>query len=123
MVRHPFGWTAYGWCHVWHRRDSHEETNAYLADSLKGEVERRAGKRACSEAEVIRQAIRDAVGRPAPKPGIIPGDDSWADRADDYLDGFRRPMIIAETSGLLAFQRVGPASRGRGGSGVPSSRL
>lgn len=64
------------------------ETNAYLPDSLKGEVECRAGQRACSEAEVIRQAIRDAVERTAPKPGIIPGNDSWAHRADDYLDGF-----------------------------------
>ena len=60
------------------------KANAYLADSLKGEVERRAGKRACSEAEVIR----DAIGRPLPKPGTIPGDNSWADRVDDYLDGF-----------------------------------
>ena len=64
------------------------KTTVYLPDSLKREVERRARQRSCSEAEVIRQAIRDAVGRPIPKPGIIPGDDSWAERVDDYLVGF-----------------------------------
>ena len=65
-----------------------KKTTVYLPDSLKREVERRARHRTCSEAEVIRQAIRDTVGRPAPKPGLIPGNDSWADRVDDYMDGF-----------------------------------
>lgn len=64
------------------------KTTVYLPDSLKREVERRARQRSCSEAEVIRQAIRDAVGRPEPKAGIIPGDDSWVDRIDDLLEGF-----------------------------------
>lgn len=65
-----------------------KKTTVYLPESLKREVARQARQRSCSEAEVIRQAIRDAVARPEPRPGIIPGDDSWADRVDDYLEGF-----------------------------------
>ena len=65
-----------------------KKTTVHLPDSLKRAVERRARHRTCSEAEVIRQAIRDTVGRPAPTPGIIPGNDSWAHRVDDYMDGF-----------------------------------
>ena len=38
---------------------------------MKREVERRARQRSCSEAEVIRQAIQDAVARPKPRPGIF----------------------------------------------------
>ena len=64
------------------------KTTVYLPDSLKREVERRARRRSCSEAEVIRQAIRDAIARPEPRPGIIPGGDSWAERVDDHLGGF-----------------------------------
>ena len=41
-----------------------------------------------SEAEATLQPIREAVGRPEPRPGIIRGDDRWADRVDDYLEGF-----------------------------------
>ncbi len=64
------------------------KTTVYLPESLKREVERRARQRSCSEAEVIRQAIRDAVGRPEPRPGIIPGENRWIHRVDDYLEGF-----------------------------------
>ena len=64
------------------------KTTVYLPGSLKREVEHRAKQRSCSEAEVTRQSIRDAVGRPVPKPGLIPGDDSWADRVYDYQHGF-----------------------------------
>ena len=64
------------------------KTTVYLPESLKKDVERRARLRSCSEAEVIRQAVRDAVSRPAPRGGIIPGDSSWAEQVDDYLEGF-----------------------------------
>ena len=64
------------------------KTTVYLPERLKRDVERQARQRSCSEAEVIRQAIEDAVSRPEPRPGIIGGDSAWAERADDYLEGF-----------------------------------
>ncbi len=64
------------------------KTTVYLPDSLKKDVERQARQRSCSEAEVIRQAIQDAVSRPKPQPGIIGGDSDWAERVDELLDGF-----------------------------------
>jgi predicted transcriptional regulator len=65
-----------------------KKTTVYLPESLKREVARLARLRSCSEAEVIRQAIQDAVARPRPKSGIIPGDDSWVEHIDEYMDGF-----------------------------------
>lgn len=64
------------------------KTTVYLPDDLKRGVERTALERSCSEAEVIRQAIQDAVSRPRPRPGIIPGDSAWAESVDDCLSGF-----------------------------------
>ncbi len=64
------------------------KTTVYLPETLKRGVERLARQRACSEAEVIRQVIRDAISRPEPRPGIISGDSSWAERVDDYMVGF-----------------------------------
>lgn len=65
-----------------------KKTTIYLPESLKREVEREARRRSCSEAEVIRQAIQDAVARPKPRSGIISGDDSLARNVDEYLKGF-----------------------------------
>ena len=65
-----------------------EETTVYLPEALKQGVERLARQCSCSEADVIRQAIQDAVARPKPRPGIIPGDSAWAERVDDDLGGF-----------------------------------
>ena len=65
-----------------------KKTTIYLPESLKREVERLARRRSCSEAEVMRQAIQDAVARPKPRSGIIPGDDSLARNVDEYLEGF-----------------------------------
>jgi len=64
------------------------KTTVYLPDSLKKDVERQAQQRSCSEAEVIRQAIQDAVSRPRPQSGIIDGDSDWAERVDELLEGF-----------------------------------
>ena len=64
------------------------KTTVYLPDALKQGVERLARQRSCSEAEVIRQAIRSAIERPKPRGGIVPGDSAWAERVDDYLVGF-----------------------------------
>ena len=55
------------------------KTTIYLPESLKRDVARVALLRSCSEAEVIRQAIEDAVARPKPRPGIISGDDCGAE--------------------------------------------
>ncbi len=65
-----------------------KKTTVYLPESLKRDVARQARQRSCSEAEVIRQAIQDAVSRPKPRPGIIPGDSSWAEQVDELLEGF-----------------------------------
>lgn len=64
------------------------KTTVYLPDEIKSGVEREAQLRSCSEAEFIRQAIAEAVARPAPRPGIIAGDSSWALEVDDLLAGF-----------------------------------
>ena len=65
------------------------KTTVYLPDDLKRGVERTAPRAGpAREAEVIRQAIQDAVSRPRPRPGIIPGDSAWAESVDDCLSGF-----------------------------------
>ena len=64
------------------------KTTVYLPESLKKDIERQARQRSCSEAEVIRQAIQESVSRPKPRPGIIPGDSTWAEDIDDLLEGF-----------------------------------
>ncbi|WP_419920520.1 CopG family transcriptional regulator [Candidatus Poriferisodalis sp.] len=64
------------------------KTTVYLPESIKSGVEREARLRSCSEAEVIRQAVADAVSRPVPRPGIIPGDSAWAEQTDELLRGF-----------------------------------
>ena len=64
------------------------KTTIYLPESLKREVARRARQLSCSEAEVIRQAIRDAVSRPKPRHGIISGGNLWGRHVDDYMKGF-----------------------------------
>ena len=63
-------------------------TTVYLPEDLKEGVERMARERECSEAEVIREAIREAISRPKPRSGIIAGDSSWSERVDDLLAGF-----------------------------------
>ena len=65
-----------------------QKTTVYLPEEIKAGVEREARLRSCSEAEVIRRAVADAVSRPAPRPGIIPGDSAWALEVDELLAGF-----------------------------------
>ena len=64
------------------------KTTVYLPEDIKDGVAREARLRSCSEAEVIRQAIADAVSRPAPRAGIIPGGSAWAEQVDELLQGF-----------------------------------
>lgn len=64
-----------------------QKTTVYLPDELKAAVEGEARRRGLSEAEVIRQAIADAVVRPRPQPAIIDGE-AIAERAEELLAGF-----------------------------------
>ena len=64
------------------------KTTVYLPEDIKDGVAREARLRSCSQAEVIRQALADAVSRPAPCAGIIPGDSAWAEHVDELLQGF-----------------------------------
>ena len=64
-----------------------QKTTIYLPDELKAAVEGEARRRGLSEAEVIRQAITQAVSRPRPGVGIISGE-PFAERVDELLDGF-----------------------------------
>lgn len=67
-----------------------EKTTIYLPDELKAAVKRMAQRRGVSEAEVIRESIRTAVGdaRPAPHGGLYSGSEPIARRVDELLDGF-----------------------------------
>ncbi len=63
------------------------KTTVYLPDDLKRDLEREARTRGCSEAQVIRDAVSDAVRRPRPQAGLVSGE-AFADRIDDLLTGF-----------------------------------
>ncbi|CAN5547582.1 type II toxin-antitoxin system antitoxin VapB26 [soil metagenome] len=65
-----------------------QKTTLYLPDELKVAVEREARQRGVSEAQVIRQAIADAVVRPAPRGGLFASREPMADRVDELLVGF-----------------------------------
>jgi metal-responsive CopG/Arc/MetJ family transcriptional regulator len=67
-----------------------DKTTIYLPDELKAAVKRVARQRGISEAEVIRESIRTAVGgdRPKPRGGLYSGAEPIARRADEYLEGF-----------------------------------
>lgn len=65
------------------------KTTIYLPADLKEAVEEEARRRGCSEAEVIRNAVREAVQRPEPAAGFLDVE-PFADRVDELLDGFGR---------------------------------
>lgn len=64
------------------------KTTVYLPDDLKDAVARAARERGVAEAEIIREAIRAAVTRPAPRGGLFQSDEGFAERADELLAGF-----------------------------------
>jgi metal-responsive CopG/Arc/MetJ family transcriptional regulator len=67
-----------------------EKTTIYLPDDLKAAVKRASQQRGVSEAEIIRESIRAAVGgtRPRPRGGLFSGSEPIARRADELLVGF-----------------------------------
>jgi len=70
------------------------KTTVYLPDDLKASLSRVASERAISEAELIREALREKVSSAtATRPRVALfadglGDESAAERVDDLLAGF-----------------------------------
>ncbi len=67
-----------------------DKTTIYLPPDLRSAVKQAARRRGISEAEVIRDSIRSAVGgeQPLPKGGLFASGAPIARRADDHLRGF-----------------------------------
>lgn len=67
-----------------------ERRTFYLADDLKSAIKRTAAQQGVSEAEVIRQTIRQTIGniRPRPRGGLFSSGQPIARRADELLAGF-----------------------------------
>lgn len=66
-----------------------DKTTVYLPDELKAAVKRAARQRGVSEAQVIRESIRAAVGGAKPPPrGLYAGSEPIARRVDELLAGF-----------------------------------
>jgi hypothetical protein len=67
-----------------------EKTTLYLPPELKAAIKRVANERGVSEAEVIRESLRAAVGstRPAPRGGLFASGAPIARQADQHLVGF-----------------------------------
>jgi Ribbon-helix-helix protein, copG family len=79
----------YVWCQRWYHTCV-EKTTIYLPEDLKAAVKRVARRRAVSEAEVIRESIRAAVGgaRPRPRGALYSSSEKISRRVDELLDGF-----------------------------------
>lgn len=67
-----------------------EKTTLYLPDDLKTAIKRAAAQQGASEAEIIRQSIRQVVGgaRPRPHGGLFSSGRPIARRTDELLAGF-----------------------------------
>jgi hypothetical protein len=67
-----------------------EKTTLYLTEELKAAVRSAAARQGVSEAEVIRQSIRQVVGasRPRPRGGLFSSGQPIARQADELLAGF-----------------------------------
>jgi metal-responsive CopG/Arc/MetJ family transcriptional regulator len=67
-----------------------DKTTIYLPAELHSAVKRAAERRGISEAEVVRDSIRSAVGaeRPRPRGGLFASGAPIAREADDHLRGF-----------------------------------
>jgi hypothetical protein len=67
-----------------------DKTTVYLPADLRAAVKRVARQRRISEAELIRESIRSAVGddRPRPRGGLFASGSPIARNADQHLSGF-----------------------------------
>jgi hypothetical protein len=67
-----------------------EKTTLYLPADLKAAIKRAAAQQGVSEAEVIRQSVRQTVGgvRPRPRGALFASGHPVARRADELLAGF-----------------------------------
>lgn len=67
-----------------------QKTTVYLPDDLKAALKRVAAQRGTSEADIIRSAIKNEVGRTRPRPhgGLFSGREQVAERVDELLKGF-----------------------------------
>jgi len=67
-----------------------EKTTVYLPTELKSAIVRAARRRRISEAEVIRDSIRRAMGdeRPRPRGDLFASGAPIAREADEHLPGF-----------------------------------
>ena len=67
-----------------------DKTTIYLPVESKTAIKRAARRQGSSEAEVIRDSIRSAVGgeRPRPHGGLFASGAPIAREADDHLTGF-----------------------------------
>ncbi|MEE4025376.1 CopG family transcriptional regulator [Gordonia sp. PKS22-38] len=61
-----------------------------VPDDLKRAIEVEARRRSVSEAEVVRQALREALsdGPVRPRGGLFTGREPVAERVDELLEGF-----------------------------------
>lgn len=66
------------------------KTTVYLPDDILQAVKRIAVQRGVSEAEVIRESIREAVvkERPRPQGALFASGNPIASRVDELLEGF-----------------------------------
>jgi plasmid stability protein len=69
-----------------------QKTTVYLPDDLKRALERIAATRGCSEAELMREAVRTLAGEAVPPRPRLPlfksGKRGLAERVDQALAGF-----------------------------------
>lgn len=67
-----------------------DKTTIYLPADLKSAIKQVARRRGISEAEVIRDSLRSAVGgeRPRPRGGLFASGAPIARRDEDHLTGF-----------------------------------
>lgn len=67
-----------------------DKTTIYLPADLKSAIKRAARRRGVSEAEVIRDSIRSAIGaeRPQPRGGLFASGAPIARLDEEHLSGF-----------------------------------
>jgi metal-responsive CopG/Arc/MetJ family transcriptional regulator len=76
-------------CQRWYHT-SMDKTTIYLPADLKSAIKRAARRRGVSEAEVVRDSIRTAIGgeRPHPRGGLFASGAPIARQEEEHLTGF-----------------------------------